>query len=115
MERHASVTFEFKVPGSDRVVVMRELTGEDELAAAAEVGSVESAAGRTQMTHALVQRSIVSIDGKPFDQSTAIGAGVRNFFSPREWQFVMAAFHKFHALGEGEADSFLDSIRVAAR
>lgn len=114
MDRHVPVTFEFEIPDSGRTVVMRELTGEDELQAAAEIGSPGEGAGRTMLTHALVHRAIVSIGGEPFDRSSVVGAGVRNLFSPREWQFVMAAFHKFHAPQETEIDSFLAGIRLTA-
>lgn len=112
--RHDPVTFEFELPDSGRKVRMRELTGEDELHAASEVADPSSTGGRVALDYAMIQRSIVAIDGQPFDQSSVIGAGVRSLFSPRDFQCIRAAFHKFHTLSQEEADAFLGRIRITA-
>ena len=104
------------LPISGKRVVLRQLTGEDEMAAANEAGGVgDTPAGRIAIDHALVQRAVVSIGGEPFDRSSVIGAAVRNLFDPRDWQCVIAAFRKLH-LPEKEAfDTFLDGGTFTSR
>lgn len=103
------------LPSSGAIVVMRQITGEDELAAAQEVGAVEGPAANVLHTYALVARALVSIDGIDFDRSTVTGVGVRNRFDPRDWQALNRAFNRIHVPEEKALKSFLDGIVVGTR
>jgi len=113
VERHQSVTETFELP-SGRKVVMRELTGEDEMAASAEAGEDETPAGRYRQHATMMMRAVVSIDGQAFDRSTvADGVGFRNLWSPREWQLLMRAFGRLHNPTKEDVDSFLGASSVS--
>lgn len=103
------------LPEGGDVVVIRELNGDDEVAASAEAGSADDGGFRARLMHAMVQRSIVSINGEPFDQSKVVGAGIRNLFRPKDFQLLVLAFQRMHEPTKEEVDSFLAGIKVLAR
>jgi hypothetical protein len=103
------------LPVSGKKVVLRQITGEDELAAAREVSDDDGGAAQIVHSYALIQRAIVSIDGQPFDRSTTVGVGVRNLFDPRDWQCLNRAFNRLHVPDKADLDSFLAGIVVSAR
>lgn len=109
-------TWEFPpLPISGKKVVLRQLTGEDEMAAANEAGDGTTPASRIALDHALVQRSIVSIGDQQIDKSTLIGSGVRNLFDPRDWQCVLSGFRQIHLPERAAFDTFLGGATLASR
>ena len=100
---------EATLPISGKRIKLQQLTGEDEMAAANEAGSLgDTPAGRIALDHAMVQRSIVSLDGEPFDRSKVIGVAVRNLFDARDWQLILRMFREMHLPTETQAATFLE-------
>lgn len=100
---------------SNRVIVLRELTGSDELACAAEAGAGEGPATNIRYQWSQVMRALVSIDGAPFDQSMHTPDTTRNAFDAKEWALVAEAYSELHRPKVVEAEKFRATFRLSAR
>lgn len=99
-EAHPLATIAGTLP-SGRAFVLRELTGRDELNAAAELAGLDDVQARLVGQWALVKRSVAELDGKPFDQSEVPTAeGFRNLFSRRDLTLLVDAFEKLNGIDE---------------
>jgi len=100
---------------SGRKIVLRELTGEDEIACATEAGDGTGAASNLRYQWSQVMRSLVSIDGKAFDASLTTPDGTRNQFDAREWAFVQDAFSELNRAKQDEVATFRKTFRLSTR
>jgi hypothetical protein len=96
---------------SGRTIRLRELSGQDELHAAQEAGSPEATGHATLSSWAMVHRSIVELDGAPFDHAATLSSGVRELFSRKDWACVQVLFEQLHLPTGDELQSFRGSIR----
>jgi hypothetical protein len=104
------LTAEAEIPQTGKKIKLRELDGAAELRAASEVRQLETPSDQTRLARARIFRSLVSIDGEPFDVSTSTSDMCRDQFSSKEWAFVMALFTKLHMPEVDEVDRFLEGI-----
>lgn len=102
---------------SGKVVVMRELYGDEELSA---IGEAHSIAGSNEaklqlaLAWASRKRSLVSIDGEPYDQSSRTATSFRDEFSSRDHLALGWLFNEVNGIQEGEFARFRDEIQWEA-
>ncbi len=101
-------TLEATLPGG-RTIKLRELDGKAELISAKEAGDNQALVIFSQ-----VMRSIVSIDGEPFDASSYTPESTRDLFTAKEWQLVLLAFSAVNRPMNEEVAEFEDSFRRSA-
>ena len=106
-------TLEAELP-SGRKIVLRELTGEDELACATEAGTIEGVAATLRYQWSQVMRSLVSIEGTPFDASLTTPDGTRNKFDAKEWALVVDAFSELNRTKLSEVEKFRATFRLSS-
>ena len=114
--RAKTMTAKLKLP-SGKVVVMRELTGEDELAAAAEADKMAGGdESKRQLANswAAQKRAIVSVDGVDYEQSERTALGFRNEFSAKDHMALQVLFSQLHGVDKDEFDGFRSAIQWEA-
>jgi hypothetical protein len=95
------------------VVVMSELTGKQELAAAIDAGeSGDTPRGRMLHVWAQALRSLVSINGAPFDSSEHTPESFRNIFSARDFLFVVELFMLTNRPTEADVATFREGAKA---
>ena len=107
-------TLEAELP-TGKKIVLRELTGSDELACATEAGDATGAAASVRYQRSQVMRSLVSIDGTPFDPSSTTPDGTRDLFDAREWGMVVDAFSELNLVKVDEVSKFRSTFRLSSR
>jgi hypothetical protein len=101
-------TLEATLPGG-KTIKLRELDGKAELLSAKEAGDNQALVIVSQ-----VMRSLISIDGEPFDQSAHTPESTRDLFSAKEWQLVLLAFAELNRPQNEEVVAFEGSFRRSA-
>lgn len=99
---------------SGSTITLAELTGKEELAAAAEADAVDSAGQRRLIGNwALIMRSVETLNDKDFDQSSYTAETFKDAWSREDWEALNILFDRLHTMeAGGEAlNTFRTSIR----
>jgi len=103
-----------KLPYSEREIVMVELTGRQELDAAIEAGTADTAEGRMRMVWAQSMRSMYSIDGVRFDSSEHTADSFRALFSPKDFGCVVELYMLTNRPTDEDVAAFRNSARITS-
>ena len=101
-----------KLPHSNRMIVMAELTGKQEMASAVDAGDNDTAKGRMLYVWAQAMRSLVSIDGTPFDSSEHTPESFRAVFAAKDFGFVVELFMLVNRPTDADVATFREGAKA---
>lgn len=99
---------------SGREVLLQELSGNEELSVAREIGEASGTAARMIGLRSTLLRSLRMLDGKPFDPSLHTGESLRDSFSQKDWQALVITITRLTAINDAEHDALENSFRYSA-